>query len=197
MHAVRCMRRAAGITGRVVRSLKDSQGLGVLEWAAAAVDAEQALAALAPVAGPLSDFLAQCGVQAKRTDSGRGKGSWVYLTPDGPTSLLLCRGCSYLAESDIAAFALADAVPAPLERMREVTTPAASTIRMIELPGGASLAEVAERLEDAGLDILIDDRDLSAGVKFAEAYWIGAPVVIVSGRKSAEGGGGRGAQPRR
>jgi prolyl-tRNA synthetase len=143
---------------------------------------------MAPVAGPLSEYLARCGVEVKRADAARDERSWVYLTPDGPTSFLHCRGCGYLAECDIAAFALPDAVPAPLEPMREVATPGASTIRMIKLPGGATLAEVAERLEDAGLDILIDDRDFSAGVKLAEADWIGAPVVIVSGRKSAEGG---------
>jgi len=40
-----------------------------------------------------------------------------------------------------------------------------------------------------GLEVLVDDWDLSAGVKFAESEWIGAPVQVVAGRKSFEGGG--------
>ena len=44
-------------------------------------------------------------------------------------------------------------------------------------------------MDGLGLEVLVDDRDVSAGVKFAEADWIGAPVQIVAGRKSFEAGG--------
>jgi prolyl-tRNA synthetase len=44
-------------------------------------------------------------------------------------------------------------------------------------------------MDGLGLEVLVDDRDLSAGVKFAESDWIGAPMQVVAGRKSFEGGG--------
>lgn len=47
--------------------------------------------------------------------------------------------------------------------------------------------ELAERLE-ACSTVLLDDRDLSAGVQFADADLLGAPLrVVVSGRTLAEG----------
>jgi prolyl-tRNA synthetase len=62
-------------------------------------------------------------------------------------------------------------------------------VHVIALPGGADVEGELEALSGRGFDILIDDREASAGVKFADADWIGAPVRIVSGRKSAEAGG--------
>ena len=43
-----------------------------------------------------------------------------------------------------------------------------------------------QQLENAGLDVLFDDRDERAGVKFKDADLIGIPVSIVVGKKSIE-----------
>jgi prolyl-tRNA synthetase len=55
----------------------------------------------------------------------------------------------------------------------------------------AGAAEVAERvyrdLEDAGYDVLFDDRDQRPGVKFKDADLIGVPWRVTVGRKAAEG----------
>lgn len=46
---------------------------------------------------------------------------------------------------------------------------------------------LAERLEEKGIRVLLDDRDERAGVKFSDAELIGAPVTIVAGREASEG----------
>nr|WP_283234707.1 His/Gly/Thr/Pro-type tRNA ligase C-terminal domain-containing protein [Candidatus Protofrankia californiensis] len=46
---------------------------------------------------------------------------------------------------------------------------------------------VASALEAEGLDVLVDDRPGSAGVKFADADLIGCPVQVVAGRRLTEG----------
>jgi prolyl-tRNA synthetase len=57
--------------------------------------------------------------------------------------------------------------------------------------GDANLAataeQVAQKLEDAGFDVLLDDRDERAGVKFKDADLIGVPYRINIGKKVAEG----------
>jgi prolyl-tRNA synthetase len=57
--------------------------------------------------------------------------------------------------------------------------------------GDANLAstaeQVAQRLEDAGFDVLLDDRDERAGVKFKDADLVGIPYRINIGKKVAEG----------
>jgi prolyl-tRNA synthetase len=60
---------------------------------------------------------------------------------------------------------------------------------VIELSGGLDTTPALKALNERGFDVLIDDRDVSAGVKFAEAEWIGSPIQIVAGRKSSEAGG--------
>ena len=53
------------------------------------------------------------------------------------------------------------------------------------------LRETAEKLykdlQRAGLDVLLDDRDERAGVKFKDADLIGVPYRITLGKKAAEG----------
>ncbi len=47
--------------------------------------------------------------------------------------------------------------------------------------------KLARDLEDAGFDVLLDDRDERAGVKFKDADLIGIPYRINVGKKAAEG----------
>jgi prolyl-tRNA synthetase len=46
---------------------------------------------------------------------------------------------------------------------------------------------IAQQLSDAGFDVLLDDRDERAGVKFKDAELIGVPFRIAIGKKLAEG----------
>ena len=50
-------------------------------------------------------------------------------------------------------------------------------------------AEIYDVLTAAGVEVLWDDRDLSAGVKFADADLIGNPYRVVVGQKSLALGG--------
>jgi prolyl-tRNA synthetase len=47
--------------------------------------------------------------------------------------------------------------------------------------------DLAEELEAAGLDVLLDDRDERAGVKFKDADLVGIPYRINVGKKAADG----------
>ncbi|MEU3818982.1 proline--tRNA ligase [Streptomyces sp. NPDC030392] len=48
--------------------------------------------------------------------------------------------------------------------------------------------EVSEKLREAGLRVLVDDRaGVSPGVKFTDAELIGVPKILVAGRRSGEG----------
>jgi prolyl-tRNA synthetase len=62
-------------------------------------------------------------------------------------------------------------------------------VHVIELAGGPDLGAAIEEMARNDIDVLVDDRDLSAGVKFAESEWIGSPLQVVAGRKSLEAGG--------
>jgi prolyl-tRNA synthetase len=46
---------------------------------------------------------------------------------------------------------------------------------------------LAERLEESGFRVLLDDRDERAGVKFSDAELVGLPVTVVVGREASEG----------
>jgi prolyl-tRNA synthetase len=60
---------------------------------------------------------------------------------------------------------------------------------VVVLPGLDEQAEaVAATLEASGASVLLDDRDLRAGEKFADADLIGAPVRITVGKKTIEDG---------
>jgi prolyl-tRNA synthetase len=66
-------------------------------------------------------------------------------------------------------------------------------VHVLALHGGAGevLAEgekVAAALEEAGLEVLLDDRDERPGEKFADADLIGIPVRVIVGRKTLEDG---------
>jgi prolyl-tRNA synthetase len=47
--------------------------------------------------------------------------------------------------------------------------------------------EIAEKLEAAGFDVLLDDRDERPGVKFKDADLVGIPYRINVGKKVTEG----------
>jgi prolyl-tRNA synthetase len=64
---------------------------------------------------------------------------------------------------------------------------------VLALHGGAEevLAEaekVADALEGAGFDVLLDDRDERPGEKFADADLIGVPLRVIVGKKTLEDG---------
>ena len=66
-------------------------------------------------------------------------------------------------------------------------------VHVLALAGGSeeilSLAgEVAESLSAEGLEVLLDDRDLRHGEKFADADLIGCPLRITVGKKTLEDG---------
>jgi prolyl-tRNA synthetase len=60
---------------------------------------------------------------------------------------------------------------------------------IVALPGLEEQAtELEQRLEATGASVLLDDRDLRAGEKFADADLIGCPVRITVGRKTLDDG---------
>ena len=62
-------------------------------------------------------------------------------------------------------------------------------VHLIVLPGLEERAEeVAKKLDEAGDDVLLDDRDQRAGEKFADADLIGCPVRVTAGKKSLDDG---------
>jgi prolyl-tRNA synthetase len=62
-------------------------------------------------------------------------------------------------------------------------------VHVVVLPGALELAErVAEQLGRAGHEVLLDDRDLRAGEKFADADLIGCTYRVTVGKKALEDG---------
>jgi prolyl-tRNA synthetase len=62
-------------------------------------------------------------------------------------------------------------------------------VHLVALPGAEEIAEqAAQALSDAGYDVLLDDRALRAGEKFADADLIGCPIRVTAGKKSLEDG---------
>jgi prolyl-tRNA synthetase len=60
---------------------------------------------------------------------------------------------------------------------------------VVALPGvEEQAAQAAQVLDEAGADVLLDDRDQRAGEKFADADLIGCPVRVTVGKKTAEDG---------
>ena len=47
--------------------------------------------------------------------------------------------------------------------------------------------EIAQQLQSAGYDVLLDDRDERPGVKFKDADLVGIPFRITVGKKLTEG----------
>jgi prolyl-tRNA synthetase len=74
-------------------------------------------------------------------------------------------------------------LPANIAPFEVVVTP--TNVKDEALAKGA--VEIAAKLEAAGLDVLLDDRDERPGVKFKDADLVGIPVRVNVGKKFAEG----------
>jgi prolyl-tRNA synthetase len=62
-------------------------------------------------------------------------------------------------------------------------------VHVVALPGAEQQAEEAARaLDEAGAEVLLDDRDARAGEKFADADLIGIPLRVTVGKKTLEDG---------
>ena len=62
-------------------------------------------------------------------------------------------------------------------------------VHVVALPGVEQQAEEAARaLDEAGAEVLLDDRDARAGEKFADADLLGIPLRVTVGKKTAEDG---------
>jgi prolyl-tRNA synthetase len=62
-------------------------------------------------------------------------------------------------------------------------------VHVVVLPGLEEQAEaVAAALEASGATVLVDDRDLRAGEKFADADLLGCPIRVTVGKKTLEDG---------
>src|SRR5689334_11819680 len=62
-------------------------------------------------------------------------------------------------------------------------------VHVVALPGVESEAEqAADVLSETGLDVFLDDRDLRAGEKFADADLIGCPIRVTVGKRTLEDG---------
>lgn len=60
-------------------------------------------------------------------------------------------------------------------------------IKLTDADQSALTEEIKQLLEEAGLSVLIDDRNERAGVKFTDAELFGIPVQITVGRDAADG----------
>ena len=58
-------------------------------------------------------------------------------------------------------------------------------VHLVELPGGKG-KEVYDKLKDAGIDVLWDDREVQAGEKFGDADLIGIPVRLIVSDKTKD-----------
>jgi prolyl-tRNA synthetase len=66
-------------------------------------------------------------------------------------------------------------------------------VHVLALHGGtdevlSEAEKIAAALEEAGLDVLLDDRDERPGEKFADADLIGVPLRLIVGKKTLEDG---------
>jgi len=57
---------------------------------------------------------------------------------------------------------------------------------LIELPGGRRAEEIYRRMQEVGLEVLFDDRKVSAGEKFSDSDLIGIPTRLVVSEKTGD-----------
>ena len=110
----------------------------------------------------------------------------TFLDEDGAEKLLIM-GCYGIGPGRVMA-----AVIEQHHDEQGITWPAGVApydAHVVALAGAEEIAvQAAEVLDAAGLDVLLDDRDLRAGEKFADADLIGCPLRITAGKKSLEDG---------
>jgi prolyl-tRNA synthetase len=95
------------------------------------------------------------------------------------TAAIESSAARFAAESSTEQYALPASI-APYEVIVTITN-----VREPELLQAGE--DIAEKLEKAGVDVLLDDRDERAGVKFKDAELIGVPYRINIGKKLADG----------
>lgn len=61
-------------------------------------------------------------------------------------------------------------------------------VHLLSLGADEKAAEIYRQMTEAGIEVLFDDRDASAGEKFADADLLGIPYRIVIGKRSLEAG---------
>jgi prolyl-tRNA synthetase len=62
-------------------------------------------------------------------------------------------------------------------------------VHVVVLKGAEEVGEqAAAALDAAGFEVLLDDRDLRPGEKFADADLLGCPVRVTAGKKSLDDG---------
>jgi prolyl-tRNA synthetase len=74
-------------------------------------------------------------------------------------------------------------LPAAIAPFEIVVAP----VNMKDEPVKAAAEDIAKRLEGAGYDVILDDRDERPGVKFKDADLVGIPFRITVGKKVTEG----------
>jgi prolyl-tRNA synthetase len=95
------------------------------------------------------------------------------------TAAIESSAAKFAAQSATEQYALPPSI-APYEVIVTITN-----VRETELLAAGE--KLAAELEAAGIDVLLDDRDERAGVKFKDAELIGVPYRINIGKKLAEG----------
>ena len=95
------------------------------------------------------------------------------------TAAIESSAAKFAAESSTEQYALPASI-APYEVIVTITN-----VREPELLQAGE--DIARKLEAAGIDVLLDDRDERAGVKFKDAELIGVPYRINIGKKLADG----------
>lgn len=63
------------------------------------------------------------------------------------------------------------------------------TVHLLSLGQDEATEKIYAELTQAGVEVLYDDRDISAGAKFSDSDLIGIPYRVVVGKKSLEQGG--------
>lgn len=59
-------------------------------------------------------------------------------------------------------------------------------VHLVELPGAKNSLEIYQKLQEAGLEVLWDERNINAGQKLVEADLIGIPIRLVISEKTKD-----------
>ncbi|HPX94252.1 MAG TPA: His/Gly/Thr/Pro-type tRNA ligase C-terminal domain-containing protein, partial [Candidatus Moranbacteria bacterium] len=62
-------------------------------------------------------------------------------------------------------------------------------VHLLSLGEDGQAQKIYDELEKKGIEVLFDDRDVSAGEKFADSDLIGIPLRVVVSKKSLAAGG--------